>query len=310
MQHAGLRQSADPQTSIERLRSATPFLVNDDLSFWDWLNFAYAFWRASGGSEDGFTEFDSFSRKSARKYNSEYTAEIWKTVGRSCRSGNAKVTRGAGTIFFHAKLRGWEPFRLEDDPKYRESVDAEADERASRGAVRPTPRPAGGNGSGPPPLPPEPDPPLPGPEPPSLPPPPGPEPPPRETEYDDFVLPIEFSENMLAYLFSRQHAARLVYVHGWGKWMRWDGGRWCEDFAVTVFDEARKICAVEGERALHTLPERTAKKIAAIINKAACAAAIERLARHHAPQVRHVDVFDADPARLNGPRQSQLLKGS
>jgi hypothetical protein len=92
--------------------------------------------------------------------------------------------------------------------------------------------------------------------------------------------------------------------------MRWDDGRWLEDFAVTVFDEARKICAVEGKRALHTLPERTTKKIAAIINKAACVAAIERLARHHASQVRSVEAFDADTMLLNGTHQTRQLKGN
>jgi hypothetical protein len=79
---------------------------------------------------------------------------------------------------------------------------------------------------------------------------------------------------------------------------------------VAVFDEARKICASEGERALRTLDPHIAKKVATVINKAACVAAIERLARHHAPQVRPVEAFDADPMLLNGPRKSQQLKGN
>ena len=123
------------------------------------------------------------------------------------------------------------------------------------------------------------------------------------------MLPLEFSENRLAYLFSEQHAHRLVFVHGWGKWMRYDDGQWREDFAVTVFGAARKICAAEGERALHTLPERIAKKVATTINKAACAAAIERLARHHAPQVRQVEAFNAGALLLNGPHETQQLTG-
>jgi hypothetical protein len=134
------------------------------------------------------------------------------------------------------------------------------------------------------------------------------QPPPRD-EHDDFVLPLEFSENRLAYLFSEQHADRLVYVHGWGKWMRYDAGHWREDHAVSVFDEARRICAREGERARFTLPSRFADKVASAINKASCVAAIERLARHHAPQVRHVDVFDADKLLLNGLRQNHQLSG-
>jgi hypothetical protein len=134
--------------------------------------------------------------------------------------------------------------------------------------------------------------------------------PPPCAEDDDFVLPVEFSENMLAYLFSEQHAETLVYVHGWGKWMRWENGRWREDHAVKVFDEARKICAREGERALRTLDPRTAKKVTAAINKASCIAAIERLARHHAPQTRAHQMFDANPGLLNGPSSSIRLKGA
>jgi hypothetical protein len=90
--------------------------------------------------------------------------------------------------------------------------------------------------------------------------------------------------------------------------MRYEAGRWREDHAVTVFDEARKICAREGERACLTLPSRVAKKVASTINKAACVAAIERLARHHAPQVRQIDEFDADPMLLNGTRHSHPLR--
>jgi hypothetical protein len=122
------------------------------------------------------------------------------------------------------------------------------------------------------------------------------------------VLPIEFSENRLAQLFSDQHAEILVYVHGWGKWLRWDCGRWREDHAVTVYDKARKICAREGERALNTLPAKSAKKVAAIINRASCVAAIEKLARHHERQVCPLEAFDANRMLLNGQSTSLPLK--
>jgi hypothetical protein len=318
----GQRRSANPQASLERLRDAAPFMANPDLHFDDWLRRGYAFWHATGGSPEGFEMFDAFSRKSG-KYDAQNTADIWKAVERACSGGNPPITAGAGTIFFHAKLGGWKRRRPEDDPGYLRSLEAEVAERTGRGGARsngppPEPEPDGvsdggsgdstpppGDGGLPPPPPDDPPPPPDG----GLQPPEGEEPPPPRDEDDDFVLPLEFSENMLAYLFSDQHAAHLVYVHGWGKWMRWDNGRWREDFAVTVFDAARKICAAEGERALHTLPERTAKKVATTINKAACVAAIERLARHHAPQVRPVDVFDADKLLLNGVQQNHQLKG-
>jgi hypothetical protein len=116
-----------------------------------------------------------------------------------------------------------------------------------------------------------------------------------------FALPPRFSENELAFRFSAQHATDLVYVHEWSKWMRWEWGRWREDHVVMVFTGARKICAQEAAVALAALPSRTADKVAAAINKASCVAAIERLARHHPPQVRPAEAFDADPLALNGP---------
>jgi hypothetical protein len=131
---------------------------------------------------------------------------------------------------------------------------------------------------------------------------------PRQSEDDDFVLPIEFSENNLSYLFSSRHQDRLVYVHGWGKWLRYHAGRWHEDHTVRVYDAARAICAEQGERALHTLPAKSASKVAAIINKAGCIAAIERLARHHKPQTRDRDLFDADQGRIGSPNRPKKLQ--
>ena len=114
-----------------------------------------------------------------------------------------------------------------------------------------------------------------------------------------FDVPIEFSENALAHLFSDQHADTLIHVHEWGQWLRWDAGRWREDHAVTVFDAARKICAEQGNVARAVLAN-SGTKVAATINRAACVAAIERLARHHHRHVEPSVVFDVDPALLNG----------
>ena len=131
------------------------------------------------------------------------------------------------------------------------------------------------------------------------------EPPARQREHDDFVLPIEFSENRMSYLFSDRHQHHLVHVHGWGKWLRYHAGRWHEDHAVRVYDAARAICAEQGERARHTL--KSGNKVAAIINKAGCIAAIERLARHHEPQTRARDLFDAEQGRIGGPSRHSNL---
>jgi hypothetical protein len=117
---------------------------------------------------------------------------------------------------------------------------------------------------------------------------------------DSFVLPVEFSENALAYRFSDHHAETLLYVPKTGRWLRYEAGLWREDHAVSVFDAARKICAEQGDVALAALGKKTGPKVAAMINRASCVAAIERLARHHHRHVREGDTFDADPLLLNG----------
>jgi phage/plasmid-associated DNA primase len=124
--------------------------------------------------------------------------------------------------------------------------------------------------------------------------------PPPTPEDDTFVLPVAYSENQLAYTFTTQHADHLVYVHKWGQWMRWERGLWREDHAVTVYDNARAICAQAGETAI-LFEKAQGKKIAASINRASTIAAIERLARHHHRHVRSEAAFEPDPLLLNGP---------
>lgn len=123
----------------------------------------------------------------------------------------------------------------------------------------------------------------------------------------DLDVPLRFSENALAHLFTAEHADHLIYVHDWGMWLNWQAGRWREDHAVTVFDAARAICAREGNIAITTIP-RSGYKIAAMINKAAAVAAIERLVRHHAKHVRPASIFDANPLLLNTPLDSLDLR--
>lgn len=134
-----------------------------------------------------------------------------------------------------------------------------------------------------------------------------PEPPLPIGEHDDFVLPIAFSENTLAHLFTRSHADMLVFCHEWGKWLRWENGRWREDHTVWVFDAVRAICAKAGETAIAT--ERSGKRIAAAINRATCISGIERLARHDRRHERHHDDFDADKSLLNTPDMTANTKG-
>ena len=98
----------------------------------------------------------------------------------------------------------------------------------------------------------------------------------RSNGKDQLDMPVQFSEDALAVLFTAEHAETLVYVHEWGMWLRWEDGRWREDHAVRVFDAARVICRREGNAAASSIP-KTGKMIAATINKAAAIAAIEQL---------------------------------
>ncbi len=111
-------------------------------------------------------------------------------------------------------------------------------------------------------------------------------------------MPIRFSENALAYQFTAEHVNKLLYVHEWGRWLSWSDGIWRENHTVEVFDRARDLCRREGDIALAIMP-KGGTGVAATINKAATVAAIERLARHHAPHVRPSDAFDIDRLKLN-----------
>ena len=120
-------------------------------------------------------------------------------------------------------------------------------------------------------------------------------------------VPVRYSENALAAQFTEEHADSLLFVHEWGMWLAWDGGRWRQDHGVRVYDLARLICAREGNAAMATI-STGGKKIAAVINRAATISAIERLTRHHHRHVRIPADFDADPLMLNTPSISLDLR--
>ena len=91
--------------------------------------------------------------------------------------------------------------------------------------------------------------------------------------------PVRFSDNALAFLFTAEYGQDLRYVPDWRTWLRWKGGR-------------------EGNIAVAVMPKR-GQAIATAINKATTIAAIERLARHHAPHVRTAAHFDTDTGILS-----------
>ena len=296
----------------------------------DWNNVAMALYRATGGSEDGFKLFNAWSATAPQFYSEAGCRTRWDAI-----TDCPPTWIGARWLRNKAIDDGWVLEPPKDWERAHPPVGDAAGSRGDRerpgaasgqpGPETETPKPDGaGAGDGPPQPPPDAQ------EQPGLSTPAGQgpdgedeqpdpawnsdagpggqtEPPPPQREDDDFILPIEFSENSLSYLFSSRHQHHLVYVHRWGKWLRYHAGRWHEDHTVRVYDAARAICAEQGECALHTLPPRSARKVAAVINKAGCVAAIERLARHHEPQTRDLDLFDADQALIGGPSRHGKL---
>jgi len=106
----------------------------------------------------------------------------------------------------------------------------------------------------------------------------------------------EFSEDALALRFSKRYEDDLRYVHGWGKWMRWDGTRWADDRTLHVFDLARGVCrdvSVECGDSQRAHAIRLASK--------ATSAALERLAAADRRHAATVEQWDTDPWLLNTP---------
>jgi phage/plasmid-associated DNA primase len=54
--------------------------------------------------------------------------------------------------------------------------------------------------------------------------------------------PPAFSDDALALRFIDQHKDSLRYVPSLGKWLRWDGKRWCFDDRLIAYDRMRKVC--------------------------------------------------------------------
>jgi RecA-family ATPase len=73
----------DPQAPLDDIRAALELIPNPVPSWgpqgsWvEWNNVGMAIWRASGGSEEGFAEFDRWSQKSP-KYDAEETEFRWR----------------------------------------------------------------------------------------------------------------------------------------------------------------------------------------------------------------------------------------
>src|SRR5262249_12815866 len=89
------------------------------------------------------------------------------------------------------------------------------------------------------------------------------------------------------------HADDLLYVHEWGKWLRWDDRRWAFERTLKVFDLARKL--------VREIANGIDNKLAARVQSASTVNAIVSLARSDRAHARVTEDFDADPWALNTP---------
>jgi hypothetical protein len=89
---------------LDKLADAMQFVPNDDLSWEDWTAHGLALIAASGGSDQGFELFDTFSQKSLDKYDAASTYERWEEM-----KGSPPNRTGPGKLFSIARANGWLP---------------------------------------------------------------------------------------------------------------------------------------------------------------------------------------------------------
>jgi putative DNA primase/helicase len=103
-----------------------------------------------------------------------------------------------------------------------------------------------------------------------------------------------FSEEALALAFATAHASELRYVAKWGRWLRYENGRWKFDDTRRVFSFARELCR---EAASATDDKKRAAKIATAQTRAAVVA----LAGEDPRLAATTDQWDVDSWLLNTP---------
>tara|TARA_R110000772_G_scaffold30535_1_gene75773 strand:+ start:6905 stop:9487 length:2583 start_codon:yes stop_codon:yes gene_type:complete len=97
------------------------------------------------------------------------------------------------------------------------------------------------------------------------------------------------NEANLMLAFSALHQGQYAYLYGLGRWHQWDGTRWREDAAGTVFE------------AIRVMMQRFNHQDKASLAKFSLVQTIERSARTSAPLARNPADFDADPYLINTP---------
>jgi len=123
----------------------------------------------------------------------------------------------------------------------------------------------------------------------------------KHREQQEEVRPPAFSDDALALRFIDQHKNTLRYVPSLGKWLRWDGTRWCFDKRLIAHDRMRKVCRAAAA-------ECNQPKLAKLIASNKTAAAAERFARCDQRIIATVEELDADQWLLNTPGSTINLR--
>jgi putative DNA primase/helicase len=116
----------------------------------------------------------------------------------------------------------------------------------------------------------------------------------KHREQKEEIWSPAFSDDALALRFIDQHKDTLRYVPSLGKWLRWDGKRWCFDERLIAHDRVRKVCRAAAA-------ECNQLKVAKLIASNKTAAAAERFARCDQRIITTVEELDADQWLLNTP---------
>jgi len=102
------------------------------------------------------------------------------------------------------------------------------------------------------------------------------------------------TEEGLALAYATRHAGDLRYVASWGRWLKWDGGRWHFEDTLAAFDFARAICRETAAQCNKASESRR-------LLDARTVAAVEKLAKADRRLAATVDQWDCNAWLLNTP---------
>lgn len=129
--------SSTPEARLSDVRSAMSVIPNPgtDVHYDQWIRLGYAVHRATGGGQDGFDVWDTWSRLSD-KYDAGETEAAWRRISAALVGKAPPRTVGAGTIFFLAAEAGWvRPFPFGHTGNGHDSADAANDDTRARPAI-------------------------------------------------------------------------------------------------------------------------------------------------------------------------------